>query len=138
MLLIFLCVAVESHAATATLSWSQYPESPNFKEFRVYRGSGAICGSGSVFLQPLMTRVAPFVQVVIPKGVPPAITPNTYVDANAPDAIGMNCYELTAVESIPSTVVGGVPTVLESVRSNRAIKFVVSPVVAPTLLEILP
>lgn len=142
-LLVFFALlawGIIAFAGTAALTWIQYPESPTFKEIRVYRGSGTLCGSGVVPLQPLMTRVAPFVQVVIPKAVPPLITTNVWTDANAPDlpAGQMVCYEISAADAIPSTVVGGAPTILESARSNRAIKFMQSPVVAPSTLDVAP
>jgi len=50
----------------------------------------------------------------------------------------MVCYEISAADAIPSTVVGGAPTILESARSNRAIKFMQSPVVAPSTLDVAP
>ena len=122
---ILLC-ATSSFAGTAVLTWDQYTESPNFKEFRLYRGSGAICGIGSSVLTPLAT---------IPKGAP---TPSTYTDKAAPDAVGMLCYEITAVDLIPATVTGGVATTLESPRSTRAIKFVTSSVPQPSNLSVQP
>jgi hypothetical protein len=133
-----LAWGIIAFAGTASLTWDVYPQNADFKEIRVYRGSGTLCGSGVVPLQPLMTRVAPFVQVVIPKAVPPAITPNVFTDTNAPDTIGMLCYEITAVDVIPPVLVGGTPTTLESKRSNRAIKFVESPVIVPDHLEVAP
>lgn len=119
-------------AGTAVLTWDAYPESPNFKELRLYRGTGTACGS-STPLSPLL-KGTPAVQVTIPKGTP---TPNTYTDTAAPDIVGMLCYEINAVDLAP--VPGGTTTTpLESAHSNRAIKFLVSPVPAPTTLDVKP
>ena len=129
---VFLLVAGLAHAGTATLTWAPYAESPTFKELRVFRGSGSACGS-STPLKPLLTGT-PAVQVVIPKGTP---TPSTYIDTAAPDTVGMLCYELTGVNLVTPPG-GGTPVMLESGRSNRAIKFVVSSVPAPTSLKVAP
>lgn len=139
-LVMLIGIVVPSYAGTATLTWDVYPQSPNFKELRIYRGNGALCGSGTIPLQPLMAKNAAgaVVQVVIAKGVPPATTPNTFTDANAPETVGMLCYELAAVDVIPSSTVGGAPTALESIRSNRAIKFVQSSVSIPSNVEVVP
>jgi hypothetical protein len=108
------------------LTWDKYTESPQFKEFKLYRGSGPICGVGSSILPLIGT---------IPKGNP---TPATYTDKTAPDAVGMLCYEITAVDLIPATVTGGAATSIESPRSTRAIKFVTSSVPQPSNLSVQP
>jgi len=120
VILTLLCATV-ADAASRTVTWDVYKEDPNFKEIRVFRGTGAGCGSSGVILLPLMLKTVPPVQATVPRGTP---TPNVYVDATAPDTPGMICYEIVAVNLYGSTMI-------ESARSNRAIMFQSSPVPVP-------
>lgn len=116
-----LLYAVAADAATRKLTWDVYTEDANFKEIRIFRGTGAGCGSSGVILLPLMLKTVPPVQATVPKGTP---TPNIYTDTTAPDLPGMICYEIVAVNLYGSTMI-------ESARSNRAIMFQSSPVPVP-------
>lgn len=117
---IILLYSGMAFAGTAILEWDAYTGSPNFKELRVYRGSGTACGMGAI---PLSTLAA-----TIPKSTP---LPTTYTDTAAPDIVGMLCYELAAVD-LSGTIT------LESKRSNRALKMLESSVPSPTTLKVKP
>lgn len=121
LVMLALLSAVAAEAATRTITWDTYVEDANFKEMRVFRGTGAGCGSSGVILLPLMLKTVPPVQATVPRGTP---TPKVYVDATAPDLPGMICYEIVAVNLYGSTMI-------ESARSNRAIMFQSSPVPVP-------